>query len=213
MTAKIKVLIADDHPVVRAGIKQILTEALDIELCGEAENGQEVLDKLDHSKPQVLILDIAMPGRNGVETLKRVTDKHPEIGVIILSMYPEDQYALRLLKSGASGYLTKECASDQLVTAVRKVACGRKYISPGLAEILAENITRNNNQPAHLDLSNREYQIFCLLAGGRRVSEIATELSLSVKTISTYRTRILRKMQMTKNAELTYYAIKNNLVE
>ncbi|MBI5462022.1 MAG: response regulator transcription factor [Gammaproteobacteria bacterium] len=209
----IRVFIADDHPVVRAGIKQILAEAQDIELCGEAENGQEVLEKVERCKPHVLILDIAMPGRNGIETLKRITDTHPDIAVIILSMYPEDQYALRLLKSGASGYLTKECASDQLVTAVRKVARGRKYISTALAEILAENISGNGDQPAHQELSNREYQIFCLLAGGRRVSEIAGELSLSVKTISTYRTRILRKMHMTKNAELTYYAIKNNLVD
>lgn len=209
----IRVFIADDHPVVRAGIKQILAEAQDIELCGEAENGQEALDKLDRCKPHVLILDVAMPGRGGVETLKRVTDTNPEIAVIILSMYPEDQYALRLLKSGASGYLTKECASDQLVNAVRKVAQGKKYISSTLAEILADNITGNGDQPPHQDLSNREYQIFCLLASGRRVSEIADELSLSVKTISTYRMRILRKLNMTKNAELTYYAIKNKLVD
>lgn len=209
----IRVFIADDHPVVRTGIKQILAEAQDIELCGEAENGQETLDKLDRCKPHVLILDVAMPGRGGVETLKRVTDTNPEIAVIILSMYAEDQYALRLLKSGASGYLTKECASDQLVNAVRKVAQGKKYISSTLAEILADNITGNGDQPPHQELSNREYQIFCLLAGGRRVSEIADELSLSVKTISTYRMRILRKLNMTKNAELTYYAIKNNLVD
>ena len=209
----IRVFIADDHPVVRAGIKQILAEAQDIELCGEAENGQETLDRLDRCKPHVLILDVAMPGRGGVETLKRVTDTNPEIAVIILSMYPEDQYALRLLKSGASGYLTKECASDQLVNAVRKVAQGKKYISSTLAEILADNITGNGDQPPHQELSNREYQIFCLLAGGRRVSEIADELSLSVKTISTYRMRILRKLNMTKNAELTYYAIKNKLVD
>ena len=209
----IRVFIADDHPVVRAGIKQILAEAQDIELCGEADNGQEALDKLDRCKPHVLILDVAMPGRGGVETLKRVTDTNPEVAVIILSMYPEDQYALRLLKSGASGYLTKECASDQLVNAVRKVAEGKKYISSTLAEILADNITGNGDQPPHQDLSNREYQIFCLLAGGRRVSEIADELSLSVKTISTYRMRILRKLNMTKNAELTYYAIKNKLVD
>jgi two-component system, NarL family, invasion response regulator UvrY len=194
----IRVFIADDHPVVRAGIKQILAEADDIALCGEAESGQEVIDKLDAAKPDVLILDIAMPGRNGIETLKRVADNDPDIAVIILSMYPEDQYALRLLKSGASGYLTKECASEQLVSAVRKVAGGRKYISPVLAEILADNVAGNGDQPAHHDLSNREYQIFCLLASGRRVSEIAEELSLSVKTISTYRTRILRKMQLTK---------------
>jgi DNA-binding NarL/FixJ family response regulator len=209
----IRVFIADDHPVVRAGIKQILAEADDIELCGEAESGQEVIDKLDAAKPDVLILDIAMPGRNGIETLKRVADNDPDIAVIILSMYPEDQYALRLLKSGASGYLTKECASEQLVSAVRKVAGGRKYISPVLAEILADNIAGNGDQPAHQDLSNREYQIFCLLASGRRVSEIAEDLSLSVKTVSTYRTRILRKMHLTKNAELTYYAIKNKLVD
>ena len=209
----IKVFIADDHPVVRAGIKQILAEADDIELCGEAESGHEVLEKLGTAKPDVLILDIAMPGRNGVETLKRVIDTEPHVAVIILSMYPEDQYALRLLKSGASGYLTKECASEQLVSAVRKVAHGRKYISPVLAEILADNVAGNGDQPAHQELSNREYQIFCLLASGRRVSEIAEDLSLSVKTISTYRTRILRKMHFTKNAELTYYAIKNKLVE
>ena len=209
----IRVFIADDHPVVRAGIKQILAEAHDIELCGEAENGQETLDKLDRCSPHVLILDVAMPGRGGVETLKRVTDTNPDIAVIILSMYPEDQYALRLLKSGASGYLTKECASDQLVNAVRRVAQGKKYISSTLAEILADNITGNGDQPPHQELSNREYQIFCLLASGRRVSEIADELSLSVKTISTYRMRILRKLNMTKNAELTYYAIKNKLVD
>lgn len=208
----IRVLIADDHPVVRAGIKQILAEATDIELCGEAESGQEVLDMLDQCRPDVLLMDIAMPERNGIETLKRVMDTNPEIAVMILSMHPESQYAVRLLKSGASGYLTKECAPDQLLSAVRKVARGRKFISPALAEILAENISGDRDQPPHEYLSNREYQIFCLLASGRTVSEIADELSLSVKTVSTHRTRILRKMDMAKNAELTYYAIKNNLI-
>ncbi len=208
----IKVFVADDHPVVRAGIKQILAEAHDIELCGEAEDGQQVLDRIEACATQVLILDIAMPGRGGVETLKRVVDRHPHVAVIVLSMYPEDQYALRLLKAGAAAYLTKECASEQLVNAVRKVACGRKYISSTLAELLAENLN-SGEHPAHQDLSDREYQIFCMLASGRRVSDIADELTLSVKTVSTYRTRIMRKLHMTKNAELTYYAIKNKLVD
>ncbi len=209
----IRVFVADDHPIVRAGIKQILAEALDIELCGEAESGQEVLDKLAQSRPDVLLLDIAMPGRNGIETLKRITDSSPEIAVIILSMYPENQYAIRLLKSGAAGYLTKECATDQLLSAVRKVARGKKFISPALAEILAESLTGTANDLPHEDLSNREYQIFCLLASGQTVTQVADELALSVKTVSTHRTRIMRKMRMSKNAELTYYAVKNNLVE
>lgn len=208
----IKILIADDHAIVRAGLKQILAEVEDMEVRGEAESGIEVMKQIRKEDWDVVLLDISMPGRNGVDTLKQIKEEKPKLPVLILSMYPEDQYALRLLRAGAAGYMTKESAPDQLVSAIRKVAQGKKYISPYMAEILADELGGEQNRAAHETLSDREYQIFCLLASGKTVTDISLDLSLSVKTISTYRTRILEKMKMKNNAEITYYAIKNNLL-
>lgn len=209
----IKVLIADDHPVVRAGMKQILAEDPQIDVAFEASSGGEVLDTIKTNDLDVLVLDISMPGSSGVDLLQKIKNSGCTAPVLFMSIYPEDQFAVRLLKSGASGYLTKESAPDKLVSAVRKVAAGGRYISATLAEILADNLAGAYERPAHETLSNREYQIFCMLAGGKSVSEAADELSLSVKTVSTYRSRILEKMNMSKNAEFTYYAIKLGLIQ
>lgn len=209
----IKILIADDHAIVRAGLKQILAEVDDMLVTGEASNGEEVITKTREADWDIVLLDISMPGKNGIDTLKQLKEEKPGLPVLILSMYPEDQYAVSLLRAGASGYMTKESAPSQLVMAIRKVAQGRKYISPSLAEILALELGGDADRPLHDTLSEREFQIFCKLSSGKTVSEIANELFLSVKTISTYRARILEKMKMKNNAELTYYAIKNNLVQ
>lgn len=208
----VRVLIVDDHPVVRAGLKQILSEEPDMVVAGEAPSGNDALQSIREGTCDVVLLDIAMPGRNGIETLGRIKEEWPDLPVLILSIYPEDQYAVRLLKAGAAGYMTKESASDLLVSAIRKVSQGKKYVSPHLAELLADKVA-GGDQPLHETLSDREYQIFFMIAAGKAVSEIASELSLSVKTVSTYRTRVLDKMRMSKNAELTYYAIKNRLME
>lgn len=209
----IKVLVADDHPIVRLGIRQMLADVPDLCVTGEAESGAEVLKKVAEEHWDVVLLDMAMPGRSGIETLKRIKDIKPKLPVLVLSMYPEDQYAMRLLQAGAAGYMTKESAPDLLVKVIQEVAAGKRYISPALAGVLAAKVIDKDDAPPHETLSDREYQIFCLLAGGKAVSEIADDLSLSVKTISTYRARIMEKMSLTKNAELTYYAIKNRLVD
>ena len=209
----IKVLIADDHAIVRQGLKQILTETPDMMVAGEASSGAEAIEKIRAEDWGVVLLDISMPGKTGVDTLKQIKEEKPKLPVLVLSMYPEDQYAIRLLKAGASGYLTKESAPELLVAAIRRVAEGRKYISPSLAEMLAHEVGGDSEKPLHKTLSDREYQIFCTIASGKTVSDIAAELSLSVKTVSTYRARVLEKMKMKNNAELTYYAIKNHLVE
>jgi len=209
----IRVLIADDHAIVRQGLRQILADTADMEVGGEAANGFEALQKIrDGGDWDVVLLDVSMPGKNGVDTLKQIKEEQPRLPVLVLSMYPEDQYGIRLLKAGASGYLTKESAPELLVTAIRTVAAGRKYVSPGVAELLAGELGRESDQPPHALLSDREFEIMRLLASGVTPTEIAGKLSLSIKTVSTYRTRLLAKMQMKNNAELTYYAIKNHLV-
>ncbi|MDY6967036.1 MAG: response regulator transcription factor [Spirochaetota bacterium] len=207
----INVIIADDHAIVRAGLKQILSECLDMEVTDEAVDGQDLLEKVRKKGCDVILLDISMPGRSGLEILKQLKVEKPRIPVLVLSMHPEEQYAIRTLKAGASGYLTKETASDKLIEAIRIVYNGGKYISQTLAEALADNITSDKEGPPHECLTDREYQVFCMIASGKAVSEIAKELFLSVKTISTYRRRILDKMNMKKNTELTYYAIENNI--
>ena len=208
---KIKILIADDHTVVRRGLEQIIAETPDIVVTGEASNGWEVLDKVSNGNYDEVILDIAMPGKDGMEVLNQIKHEKPELPVLILSMYPEEQFAVRALRSGASGYLTKESAPDELVSAIRKVSTGGKYISSALAEKLAF-LLQNMERPLHEALSDREYKVMCLIASGKTVTEIANELSLSIKTISTYRSRVLEKMNLKNNAELTHYAIKNQLV-
>lgn len=209
----IRVLIADDHAIVRQGLRQILADTPDLEVGGEAANGFEALQKIrEGGYWDVVLLDVSMPGKNGIDTLKQIKDEQPRLPVLVLSMYPEDQYAVRLFKAGAAGYLTKESAPEQLVTAIRAVASGRKYINAAVAELLAGEIGRDREQPPHAALSDREYEIMRLLASGMSPTDIAGQLNLSVKTVSTYRVRLLAKMQLKNNSELTYYAIKNGLV-
>jgi two-component system, NarL family, invasion response regulator UvrY len=184
-----------------------------MEVAAEASTGTETIDLVRTASFNVVLLDISMPDLNGVDTLKALKQLKPDLPVLILSGFAEEQYAVNLLRAGASGYLNKEAASTQLVGAIRTVAQGRKYVSPALAQILAEGVSGDNEKPLHEQLSQREFQIFCKLAAGSSVSKIAEELFLSVKTVSTYRTRILEKMSLKSNADLTYYAIKNKLIE
>jgi two-component system invasion response regulator UvrY len=209
----INILIADDHAVVRKGLRQILTETPDLRVLDEAVDGEDVLEKVKKKSYDVIVLDISMPGISGIDVLKRLNAEYPHIPVLILSIYSEDQYALRVLKSGASGYLTKESAPGELVSAIRKVAKGGKYVSAYLAEKLAFGLTTPANMNPIEHLSDREMQVLCMIASGKTISEIAKEISLSVKTVSTYRRRILTKMKLKNNAELTHYAIRNDLVE
>jgi DNA-binding NarL/FixJ family response regulator len=209
----IKILIADDHAIVREGLKQILSESSDLVVVDEASTGQEVLEKIHKNDLDLVVLDIAMPGRGGLDILKEIKTQKPRLPVLMLSMYPEEQYAVRVLKSGASGYLTKESAPGELVKAIRQISQGKKYISPTLAEKLAIDLEISPDRLPHETLSDREYQVMCMIASGKTLKEIADELSLSIKTISTYRSRILEKMHMKTNAELTHYAIKNRLVD
>jgi len=209
----IKILIADDHRIVREGLKQILAETQDMIVTDEANNTQEVLKKVWDNDFDVLLLDISMPGRSGLDILKQLKSDRPKLSVLVLSMYSEEQYALRALRAGASGYLTKESAPDELIDAIRKVSTGRKYISPSVAERLAFSLESGDERPPQETLSDREFQVMCMIASGKTIKSIADELSLSVKTVSTYRARILEKMRMKNNSELTHYAIQNKLVE
>lgn len=208
----IKVLIADDHTLVRKGLKQILLDTRDIERVDEARDGKETINKIGKKDYDLVLLDISLPGRSGIDVLKQLKSLKPRLPVLILSMHPEEQYAVRSLRAGASGYLTKESAPDELIDAIRKVACGGKYITSSLAERLAGEIGPSTVKPLHEALSDREYQVMCMIASGKTVKDIAEELNLSVKTISTHRARILRKMHMDNNAQLTHYAIKHSLV-
>lgn len=210
----IKVLIADDHAIVREGLRQILADTRDIVVAGDAENGSDAVRLARRSDCDVLLLDISMPDRSGIEVLKQIKKESPKLAVLMLSMYREDQYAIRSLKAGASGYLNKQSAPAELVDAIRQVAAGRKYISPALAQELARQVgDETRDVPLHETLSDREYQTLIMIASGKTVSDIAGELALSVKTVSMYRSRLLQKMKMRHNAELTHYAIKNHLVE
>ena len=211
--ATIRVFIADDHAIVREGLKQILAEQRDIVVGGEAENGLDAIKQVDKAKCHVMLLDISLPDRNGIEVLKQVKKDKPELAVLMLSMHREDQYAIRALKAGASGYMTKQSAPRELVTAIRQVADGQKYVSAALAQTLASQIGENHETPVHETLSDREYQTLTMIASGMTVSEIARELSLSVKTVSEYRSRLLMKMKLKTSAELTHYAIRNQLVD
>jgi two-component system invasion response regulator UvrY len=209
----IRVLIADDHAVVRQGLKQILGDTPEMLVAGEATTGQEVLDKVRAEAWDVVILDISMPDRSGLDILKQLRSERPKLPVLVLSMHSEDQYAMRVLKAGASGYLTKDSAPDELVKAVRKVVSGGTYVSAFLAEKLAVEIGTDSNRLPHETLSDREFQVLRGIAAGKSITEIAAELSLSVKTVSTYRTRMLQKMNLGTNAELIYYAIQNHLID
>lgn len=207
-----RVLIADDHPVVRHGLRQMLARESDLTVVGEARDGQEVIDLCGRVAWDVAVLDYQMPGKNGLELVKELRHRFPGRSVLILSMYPEDTYAVRALKAGASGYLTKESAPEDLVAAIRKVAAGGKYITPALGERLALDLEDTRSTPTHESLSDREYQIMWMIVSGKALTQIGQELGLSPNTISTYRARILRKMGMKSNAELLHYAIQHHLV-
>jgi len=211
--AAIKVFIADDHAIVREGLKQILAETRDIVVAGEAENGLDAIKLFRKSGCQVMLLDISLPDRNGIEVLKQIKKDRPDLAVLMLSMHREDQYAIRSLKAGAAGYLTKQSAPRELVNAIRQVAAGQKYVSPALAQELANQVGDDHALPLHETLSDREYQTLTMIASGKTVGAIAKELSLSVKTVSEYRARLLVKMKLKNSAELTHYAIKNQLIE
>ena len=209
----IKVLIADDHPIVRQGLRQVLSDISDMEVAGEAVNAQETLDQVRAGGWDVLVLDITMPDRSGFDILKELKHEQPDLPVLILSIHAEEQFAVRVLKAGASGYLTKENAPGELVKAIRKVVSGGKYISRGLAETLAFNLDVASDRPPHEALSDREFQVMQMMAGGKTLTEIAAELSLSAKTVSTYRARLLEKMDLKTNAEIIRYAIEHGLIE
>lgn len=212
MTKPCRVLIADDHPVVRQGIKQILQDALDILVEGEAKDGDETLRKVRDRKWDGLVLDLNMPGPHGLDLLQQIKEEAPTLPVLVLSMHAEDQFAVRLLKAGASGYVAKESAPDELVKAVRKICSGGKYISASLAEKLADNLEHASDKPPHEILSNREYQVLLMMGAGKSTKEIGEELRLSVKTVSTYRARILDKMHLRSNAQIIRYVIHEGLL-
>jgi two-component system, NarL family, invasion response regulator UvrY len=209
----IKILIADDHAVVREGVKHILSEMPDMVVAGEAGRGQEVLERVGKKEYDLILLDIAMPGRDGLEILKDLKLQKPKLPVLILSMFPEEQYALRALKSGASGYLTKDSIPDELIKAIQKIMRGGKYVSSSFSEKMLFSFDTNAEKPIHEILSDREYQVMRMIASGKTLKEIAGELALSVKTVSTYRSRILDKTGMKNNVELTHYAVKHRLVD
>lgn len=213
MTNRIRILIADDHAVVRHGLKQILEEESGMEVVAEFANGSGALDWLRKHACDIAVIDIAMPGMSGIDLLKQLHEEKPDLPVLILSAYAENQYAARLIKAGACGYLTKECAPPEIVGAVQRVASGEKYFSPTLVNLLAKEISAGQEKIPHETLSEREYQIFILLAVANTVTEIASSLGLSVKTVSTYRTRVLEKMRLRNNSELMHYANEHNLVQ
>jgi two-component system, NarL family, invasion response regulator UvrY len=206
------ILIVDDHPSFRRGVKEILTEELASAKIGEAGDAQEMLDLLRRKKWDLVIMDISMPGQTGPEALKALKEASPSLPVLVLSMHPEDQYAIRMFKAGADGYLTKASAPSELVSAIKKVMAGGQYVSPALGEKLAVTVKSGLEQALHERLSDREYQVLCMIASGKTVSEIAETIHLSITTISTYRARILEKMSMKNNAELTRYAMQEGLV-
>lgn len=214
MTTPIRVLIADDHSVVRQGLKQILSETDDLVVAGEASNGVAVMQMVREGNWDVVLMDVSMPDRNGIDALKLIKKEYPRLPVLVLSMHPEEHYAVRALKAGAAGYLTKQGAPELLVSAIRQVAAGKKYVSAAVAEELANAILDDDDErPPHEKLSDREYQTLVMISSGKTISQIADELSLSVKTVSVYRARLLEKMKMKNNAELTHYGLKHGLVE
>ena len=209
----IRILIADDHAILRRGLKEILVGELDSAIWGEAENGQQVLDQVQAQDWDLLILDITMPGRGGLDVLRNLKALRPKLPVLVLSMHPENQYGKRVLKAGASGYMNKECAPEELMKAVGKLLGGGRYVSPALAETLALDLSRDDGRPAHETLSDREFEVLRKIASGKTVGQIAEELHLSVPTVSTYRARILEKMSLSTTAELMHYALSNHLVD
>jgi two-component system, NarL family, invasion response regulator UvrY len=212
---KIKIIITDDHPLVREGIKKVITQGtMDINITGEASTGAELMNMLNEDLPDIVILDIAMPDKNGLDILKTIKAMYPKLPILILSMHPEDRFATRAIKAGASGYLTKSSISEDLILAIRTVVLQKKrYISPAVAEQLALQMDNSIKNHPHESLSDREYQILCMIASGKKIKEIADELSLSVQTIHTYRSRLKDKMNLKSNVEFARYAIQYNLID
>jgi two-component system, NarL family, invasion response regulator UvrY len=208
----IKILVADDHAVVRAGLKQFVSDTTDIIVSGEASDGKEALKKSLEEDYDIVLLDITMPGMNGLDVLKQLKSQKPGLKVLVLTIHPEEQYAMRVLKAGASGYLTKESAPQELISAIRKVASGGRYISSALAEKLVFELGADLERPLYQTLSDREYQVMFMITTGKRLNDIARELSISVKTVSSHRSRILQKLHLNSNAELALYAVNNKLV-
>lgn len=209
----IRIGIVDDHAIVRAGLRQFLSGHVDLRVSGEAASGREALDLARAGEVDVLLMDLSMPDQSGVETLAAIKARFPELAVLILSGFPESHYATTLLRQGASGYLNKECEPEEIVTAIRTVARGRRYITPAVAEILADNVAGAGEQLAHEALSERELQVFLRLSKGETIGHMADRMCLSVKTVSTYRTRVLDKLRLQSNSDLTYYALKHGLIQ
>ena len=209
----IKVGIVDDHAIVRAGLRQFFSEQVDLRVVGEAASGREAIDLVRQEELDVLVMDLSMPEQSGMDALGMIRAKAPDLGVLILSGYPEEHYATNLIRQGASGYLNKECEPDEIVTAIRTIATGKRYISASVADLLAQQLGKSGDGLPHEQLSEREFQVFLKLAKGVTASDIAEELSLSVKTVSTYRTRLMEKMNLNTNSDLTYYALKNRLID
>jgi len=208
-----RILIADDHAILRRGLKEILMRELEDAACGEAENAQQVLTQIQNQEWDVLILDVTMPGRSGLDVLRDLKTLRPKLPVLVLSMHPEDQYGKRILKAGAAGYMNKDTAPEELIKAIRKVRTGGRYVSSALAEKLALALSADTERPTHEILSEREFEVLRMIASGKTVGQIAEELHLSITTISTYRARVLEKMSMATTAELMHYALQNHLVE
>lgn len=210
----IRVGIVDDHAIVRTGLRQFFSEQVDLRVVGEAGSGREAIDLVRNTEMDVLLMDLSMPGQSGIDAMAMIRAKAPDLGILILSGYPEEHYAVNLIRQGASGYLNKECEPMEIVNAIRTIALGRRYISPGVAELLAQQLGRKEGGGApHEQLSEREFQVFLRLAKGETAGDIAKALSLSVKTVSTYRTRLMEKMALSSNSDLTYYALKNKLID
>ncbi len=209
----IRVGIADDHAIVRSGLRQFLAQQVDLRVVGEAATGREAIDLVRTTDMDVLVMDLSMPGQSGIDALGMIRAKRPEVGILILSGYPEAHYAVNLIRQGASGYLNKDCEPTEIVNAIRTVAQGRRHVSQPVADLLAQQFDRKESWAPHESLSEREFQVFLKLAQGETAGNIAKSLSLSVKTVSTYRTRLLEKMSLTTNSDLTYYALKHKLID
>ena len=209
----IRIVIVDDHAIVRAGLRQYFSEQVDFRVTGEAATGREAMEFVRKGDVDVMLLDLSMPDQSGVDALAAIKARAPDLPVLILSGYPETHYATTLLRQGAAGFLNKECDPEEIVRAIRTVFRGRKYITPAVAELLADGLSGNPDKPAHEQLSEREFQVFLRLAKGETIGHMADSMSLSVKTVSTYRTRVMEKMKLASNSDLTYYALKNGLIE
>lgn len=210
----INIGVVDDHAIVRTGLRQFFSEQVDLRVVGEAASGREAIDLVrTNGELHVLVLDISMPGQSGIDALAMIRAKAPDVGILILSSYPEEHYAVSLIRQGASGYLNKECDPMEIVKAIRAIALGRRYISPSIAELLAQQLNRKDDGEPHEHLSEREFQVFLKLARGDTAGDIASDLCLSVKTVSTYRARMMEKMSLASNSDLTYYAVKHKLID